>query len=64
MPQRVFDPCGRVDVTAKPRAPRIQALEGLRLGVLDNTKWNGSKLLDAVVERLARDVRFTAVNRY
>ncbi len=64
MSQRVFDPCGIVDASAKPLAPRVADLGGLRLAVLDNTKWNGAKLLDAVVARLASDVRFGEVNRY
>ncbi len=39
----VFDPRGRVDA-ARPPAPR-GALDGLRLGILDNTKWNAGRLL-------------------
>lgn len=64
MPQRVFDPRGTVEVSSKSRAPRVRDLQGLRLAVVDNTKWNGAKLLDAVVERLSSDVRFAQVNRY
>jgi hypothetical protein len=64
MPQRVFDPTGKVDAVAQSRAPRAADPRGLRLAVLDNTKWNGARLLDAVVERLSRDIRFSSVNRY
>lgn len=64
MPQRVFDPCGVVEAAATSRAPRVEDVQGLRLAVLDNTKWNGAKLLDAVVDQLSRDIRFSAVNRY
>ena len=64
MPQRVFDPCGVVEAAAKACAPRVRQLDGLRLAVLDNTKWNGAKLLDAVTERLAGQVTFGRVNRY
>ena len=64
MPQRIFDPCGTVEASAKPLAPRMKELGGLRLAVLDNTKWNGAKLLDAMVERLSKDVSFSQVNRY
>ncbi len=64
MPQRVFDPCGVVDAATSPRAPRPERLDGLRLAVVDNSKWNGGKLLDALVERLSRDTRFAQVNRY
>jgi hypothetical protein len=64
MPQRVFDPCGAVEASAKPRAARAESLEGLRLAVLDNSKWNGGKLLDALVDQLSGDVRFAQINRY
>jgi hypothetical protein len=64
MPQRVFDPCGVVEAAAKPRAPRLQQVQGARLAVLDNTKWNGARLLDAVVERLSQQISFAQVNRY
>ena len=43
--QTVFDPRGRVDAVHRPLAPRAVALEGLRLGILDNTKWNANRLL-------------------
>ena len=64
MPQRVFDPCGIVEASAKALAPRAHDLAGKRLAVLDNTKWNGARLLDALVARLSQDVRFAQVNRY
>lgn len=64
MPQRVFDPCGIVEAAVTPRAPRLQQVQGKRLAVLDNTKWNGAKLLDAVVEQLSRQIPFAQVNRY
>jgi hypothetical protein len=43
--QIVFDPRGQVDAVHRPLAPRVATLEGLRLGVLDNTKWNANRLL-------------------
>lgn len=48
----VYDPRGVV--AAQPRAisRRIDAVKGLRLGVLDNTKWNANKLLRALRDRL------------
>lgn len=64
MPQFVFDPRGIVQTSPKARAPRVANAAGLRLAVLDNTKWNGAKLLDAVVARLGQEIRFAAVNRY
>lgn len=60
----VYDPRGAVSAETRPLAPRPAALDGLRLGVLDNTKWNASKLLRQVVARLAADLTFAAVHRY
>ncbi|HCV35225.1 MAG TPA: hypothetical protein DGF10_11240 [Acidimicrobiaceae bacterium] len=40
----------------------MKSLDALRIGIFDNSKWNASKLLRAVmsrVERDAPDVRFT-----
>ena len=36
----LFDPRGIADQNITPVAPRKTKLEGLRLGVLDNSKWN------------------------
>ncbi len=60
----VYDPRGAV--TAEPRelAVRLDRLDGIRLGVLDNTKWNASKLLRNVVARLQGDLTLDAVNLY
>ena len=41
----VFDPRGQVDVERVSLAPRAASLNGLRLGILDNTKWNANRLL-------------------
>ena len=48
-PVLVFDPRGVVDLAVAPLAPRQPKLEGLRLGVLDNSKWNANKLLRGAV---------------
>jgi len=61
---KVYDPRGRVEAEARPLAPRKGALGGLRLGVLDNTKWNANKLLRGVRDRLAAEHGFAAVNYY
>lgn len=64
MKQKVYDPRGVVDAEPKAIAPRIGALDGLRLGILDNTKWNGNKLLRQVRDELQLAHRFKAVNYY
>jgi hypothetical protein len=60
----VFDPRGRVETERVAPAPRLKALAGLRLGVLDNTKWNAGKLLRKTAVRLDAKSRFAAVNYY
>ena len=60
----VYDPRGAV--TAEPRdlAARLETLDGVRLGVLDNTKWNASKLLRHVVTGLEAGLSLAAVTFY
>ena len=60
----VYDPRGVVEATPRAISPRVKKLEGLRLGLLDNTKWNANKLLRGVRERLAQKHAFGAVNYY
>ena len=60
----VFDPRGTVSAEPQPLAPRPATLDGLRLGILDNTKWNASKLLRQVVARLEADLAFSSVRVY
>ena len=40
-----YDPRGIVQAEARPLAPRVVDLRGLRLGVLDNAKMKAGKLL-------------------
>jgi hypothetical protein len=60
----LFDPCGIVDLVIAPRAPRNKKLDGLRLGVLDNSKWNANKLLRGASAALGENFMFAAVNYY
>ena len=60
----VYDPRGGVGMDAKARAARVQSLDGLRLGILDNTKWNANKLLRQVRDDLQAAHRFKSVNYY
>jgi hypothetical protein len=60
----VYDPRGVVETTPLTMAPRVKKLGGLRLALLDNTKWNANKLLRGVRERLAQKHGFTTVNYY
>jgi hypothetical protein len=62
--QIVFDPRGVVETEALSLSPRAARLDGLRLGVLDNTKWNANRLLRKTTARLAEEFSFAAVNYY
>jgi hypothetical protein len=60
----VFDPRGRVEAGLLAPAARVAGLAGLRLGVLDNTKWNASRLLRKTAAQLGDRFGFAAVNYY
>jgi hypothetical protein len=62
--QTVFDPCGAVETELMAPAPRAGELNGLRLGVLDNTKWNANRLLRKTVALLGEQATLAAVNYY
>lgn len=60
-----YDPCGMIEVSAIPMAPRPNRVVGLRLGVLSNTKWNAAKLLRATVRELtSAGLTFASVTYY
>ena len=60
----MFDPRGFVESSDSPTAPRVAALDGLRLGILDNSKWNANKILRGSASALGESIRFAAVNYY
>jgi len=60
----VFDPRGIVESTNTPIAPRAKKLAGLRLAILDNSKWNANKILRTSTAALEKNVKFAKVNYY
>ena len=62
--QIVFDPRGVVETEPLALSARVTNLSGLRLAVLDNTKWNANRLLRKTVAKLQQDHSFAAVNYY
>ena len=62
--QIVYDPRGVVEAKPQALAPRAKTLDGVRLGVLDNTKWNANKLLRRSVDLLREKINFASVNSY
>jgi hypothetical protein len=62
--QPVYDPRGVVGAEKKAIAARLRSLDGLRLGILDNTKWNANKLLRELRDQLQAQHPLAAVNYY
>jgi hypothetical protein len=62
---KLFDPTTAPTARALTLAPRPGSLAGLRLGLVDNTKFNSDTLLGKLAERLAQrhGMRVTASRR-
>jgi len=60
----VYDPRGIVEAAAMNIAPRVRKLDGLRLAILDNSKWNCNKMLRGVRDELQARHRLAAVNYF
>jgi hypothetical protein len=60
----IVDPRGTIDAPSLHVAPRPKALAGLRVGVLDNTKWNGWKLEERITGLVAPKLSLGPVQRY
>lgn len=61
---QTYDPRGVVGAEKKAVAARVKSLDGLRLGVLDNTKWNANKLLREVRDQLKAAYPLAEVHYY
>src|ERR1700730_6185776 len=59
-----FDPRGVVETEPLAISPRAGGRDGLRVGVLDNTKWNANRLLRKTIAKLQDEFSFAAVNYY
>jgi len=62
--QIAYDPRGIVAVKPQRLAPRLRTFENVRLGVVDNSKWNASKLLRAVISQLQINTTFSEIFMY
>jgi len=60
----LYDPRGVIHTEHREPAARVASLDGLRVGILDNTKWNGRKLLERTMALLAQESTFASVQRY
>ena len=61
---RVYDPRGIVEVEGTEISARLRSLKGLKLGVLDNTKWNGRRLLEETTALLDAEFGLGKVSYY
>ncbi len=64
MTGRLLSPIGTNSVERHPIAPRLDTLNGKRIGLLDNTKKNAGLLLKAAGEILQRDHGVAEVRAY
>ena len=64
MQNYIYDPRGSLSNTSGQPAQRVPRLDKLRLGVLNNTKWNAAKLLNEVVSLLSEEARFAEINHF
>jgi hypothetical protein len=62
--QSVYDPRGVVGAEKRTVAARVSSSDGLRLGILDNTKWNANKLLRELRDQLQSSHKLVATNYY
>lgn len=61
---KVYDPRGIVEAQAMGLAPRVRKIAGLRLAILDNSKWNCNKMLRGVRDELQARHKLAAVNYF
>jgi hypothetical protein len=62
--QPVYDPRGVVGAEKRTVAARVSSPDGLRLGILDNTKWNANKLLRELRDQLQAAHPLASVTYY
>ena len=62
--QTIYDPRGVIRFDTVPTSARKKVLNGLRLGILDNSKWNATKILRGAVKALSEEVDFSEINYY
>jgi hypothetical protein len=64
MTQHYYDPRGVVEADTMTAAARVPVLKGLRVAILDNTKWNAGKLLRNIQDSLSAQSGLSAINYY
>ena len=51
---QIFDPRGKILLEKRNLSNRKNTLEGLRLAILDNSKWNANKILRGSADALSK----------
>ena len=59
---KIYDPRGDILLEKRSLSNRKNTLEGLRLAILDNSKWNANKILRGSASALSQDIKFSKVN--
>jgi hypothetical protein len=62
--QTVYDPRGIIETQPMALAPRVKKIDGLRLAILDNSKWNCNKMLRGVRDELQKKHKLATVNYF
>lgn len=63
--EAILDPTGMADAPRSASlAPRVRALSGLRLGLLDNTKANAARVLETLAGQLRAQHHVGEVTTY
>ena len=60
----VYEPRGIGEAQPVGLAPRVKKIDGLRLAILDNSKWNCNKMLRGVRDELQARHKLAAVNYF
>ena len=58
---RYLNPVQEANITPASLAPRLKSLEGIRLGLLANSKTNARKLLRMIAEELENEYKFAGI---
>ena len=60
----VYDPRGQILIEKRNLSNRKNTLDGLRLAILDNSKWNANKILRGSADALSKEIKFSKINYY
>ena len=59
---KIYDPRGEILLEKRSLSNRKNTLEGLRLAILDNSKWNANKILRGSASALSKDIKLSLIH--